>query len=96
MKNEEKVDWRGEKLPNNESPESIINCWVIEPSRNKEFDEIWIRSYFDAMDYTSDLIQDLMDSTGEEDLLESGVTVNVKLKKVKLRDYLDVQDEEVF
>jgi hypothetical protein len=76
----EKLDWRGNPITANESGTDTVLAWVFSPGRSA--DETIIRDYHEALDYANDLICEKMDEVEEEDLLDGGFTIKVKLVRV--------------
>lgn len=91
-KEKPELDWRGLPVPECESLDERFLVWVIETPEAKC--DIYIRSYHEAIKYAQNLIEQLMDSTEEEELKEHGVDLKVRLKEVNGHDMLELYSED--
>lgn len=85
-------DWQNLPVTGPESADTVILVWVISPGVDG-FDEIWAREYSLALEIAERVIEDLADETGEEDLLEHGVKVGMKLRRTTVGEYRELQEQ---
>ena len=90
-----KTDWKGNEIPANEPPDTIIDVWEFEPG-GEGYDTAIIRSYQEAISFVQDRIEQLMDQAEESDLRENGLKLTIKLKKIRLEDYQEACDSMEF
>lgn len=80
-------DWQGLPIKEEESDDKIISVWQITPHYDSDYDSLIARDYNDACKYAEGIVVALMDSATEEDLLEKGIKIEVKLVKMTLGEY---------
>lgn len=86
------LDWQG-SFVNDETPDTIINVWVITPGSGGH-DETWIRDYDRAVEFATERLEAVVDQATKADLLEHGVEVKMRLRAMRLGDYLAVVNGE--
>jgi hypothetical protein len=90
---EDYFDSEGRKIPDNEGPEDEILVWVIEPGLG-EHDETWVRDYNLALQAAHESLDARVDDAEKGDLLESPVSVSMRLIKTTVSRYREVCYEE--
>jgi len=89
----EQLDHTGRPVPDGETPDKTILIWAIYPG-DPDQDEYWVRGYQEAVTHAQNLLSDRVDSSSEEDLLESGITITMKLRRTTLAEYNEVVEQE--
>lgn len=86
-------DWKGEPVPDNEPDDAVISVWKISPSFQDAFDYTIIRGWQEMLTFVNSGIELVLDDKDEEALIEEGATVEIKLIKMKLGEYLDLPED---
>lgn len=59
-------DHHGRPVPPDETPETVVTVWEIEPSMDSSYDYCVIRCYQDAVNYAQSVVEMLMDDPDQE------------------------------
>jgi len=84
------TDYHGKPVPDNESPDKIIDVWEIEPSLDTSYDYVTIRSYQDAVEYAKQVVEELMDNLEQE----FPIKIEIRKGEMTVGAYLELQEEE--
>ena len=85
-------DWQGIPIEGDEPDDKVINVWVISPSQDASYDETWIRDYHKALEYAGQSLELAVDTLQEDELLEHGVILKMKLRKTTVGEIKDMND----
>lgn len=80
-------DWQGLPIKEEEPDDKIISVWQITPHYDSDYDSLITRDYNDACTFAEGIAVALMDTATEEELLDKGIKLEVKLVKMTLSEY---------
>ncbi len=91
----EQKDWQGRDVPADETDDTIISVWEIEPHTSDAYTSGLVRGYQDACEFAKNVLEGIMDDTdNEEDFRGIGLTVKISLREMTLREYKELSCDE--
>ena len=84
------LDYHGHPVPTDETEDTEIMVWEIEPCLNTSYDYLVIRSYHDAMEHAQRVVESLMDDPDQE----FPVTITIRQKTMTLREYEELCEDD--
>lgn len=87
------TDATGQPVPEGETPDTLIDVWEIDPHlQSDDYDVLWERSWQRMLELMRDNFDTFLERI-EDDELRQGVTIKVRLVKMRLADYLESVEE---
>lgn len=87
-------DHTGREITEVEPLDKEIMVWEIQPANRRGLDVLWEREYQRAVTLAKEVLTDLVDALEDEEALEKGATVSMKLVKTTLLEYLESTVED--
>lgn len=87
-------DWEGKDVSQNEKSDAEILIWEISPhlQASGKYDVAWIRGWQEMLKFLEGNLEFYLEKFTKEEMLEEGVTIKIKLIKMK-KDHFE---EETF
>ncbi len=87
-------DWQGQDVPADETDDTVITVWEIEPHTSGAYTHGVIRGYQEAVAFAKSVLEGLMDEPdSEEELREEGLAVTMRLREMRLSEYQEMVQE---
>ena len=82
-------DYHGRPIPTDETEDTEIVVWEIEPSLDSSYNSEVIRCYHSAVRQAKRVVENLMDDLDQE----YPVTITIRQKTMTLREYQELCDD---
>lgn len=79
-------DYHGREITVEESPDTTIIVWTIEPAIGTDYDYAVVRCYQDAVEYAKNVVESLMDDPD----IESPINIKIGQQKMALACYEEI------